>query len=260
METTTSKDGTTLGFDRMGSGPPVVLVCGGSVDRMSNAGLAQVLAPDFEVLNYDRRGRGDSTDTLPYAIEREIEDIEAMLEAAGGSAFLYGSSSGAVLALDAAAAGLPATKLALWEPPFIVDPAQRPVANHVEEYEKRLNAGKPGDAVEYFMANVVGMPAEFVAQARTQPWWGATEKIAHTLPYDGRIMRDYSLPEDRAPQVKVPTAVLAGASSFPFLMETAHALADMLPDGREIILEGQEHNVSPEVIGPALKAFFSEEA
>jgi len=119
METVTSKDGTTIAFDRMGQGPPVVLVCGGSVDRMANAGVAQHLAADFTVLNYDRRGRGDSGDTLPYAIEREVEDIEAVIDAAGGSACLWGSSSGAVLALIAAESGVPVTKLALWEPPFV---------------------------------------------------------------------------------------------------------------------------------------------
>jgi alpha-beta hydrolase superfamily lysophospholipase len=119
MEKVTSKDGTSIAFDRMGGGPPVILVCGGSVDRTSNADLAQHLAADFTVLNYDRRGRGDSGDTLPYAIEREIEDIDAVMEAAGGTAHLWGSSSGAALALIAAEAGVPVTKLALWEPPFI---------------------------------------------------------------------------------------------------------------------------------------------
>ena len=122
METTTSKDGTTLAFDRLGSGPPVVLVCGGSVDRMADAAIAQELASDFTVFNYDRRGRGDSGDTLPYAIEREIEDIEAVIEAAGGSANLWGSSSGAALAMIATASGAPVDKLALWEPPYFLDP------------------------------------------------------------------------------------------------------------------------------------------
>ena len=116
MESVTSRDGTTIAFDRLGDGPPVVLVCGGSVDRMADAAIAQELATDFAVLNYDRRGRGDSGDTPPYAIEREVEDIEAVIDAAGGSANLWGSSSGAVLAMIAAASGAPVTKLALWEP------------------------------------------------------------------------------------------------------------------------------------------------
>src|SRR4029453_16291070 len=131
METVTSKDGTTLAFDRLGQGPPVVLVCGGSVDRMADAAIAQTLSSDFTVLNYDRRGRGDSGDTLPYAIEREVEDIEAVIDAAGGSANLWGSSAGAVLPMTPRAGGPPVTKLALWEPPFILDENARPPADQV---------------------------------------------------------------------------------------------------------------------------------
>ncbi|HJQ72740.1 MAG TPA: alpha/beta hydrolase, partial [Actinomycetota bacterium] len=198
METITSRDGTAIAFDRMGEGAPVVLVTGGSVDRMSNAPLAQELASDFTVLNYDRRGRGPSGDTPPYAIEREIEDIEAMLEAAGGSANLYGSSSGAALALQATAAGLPVTKLALWEPPYIIDENARPPRDQVEQYETMVAEGRRGDAAEYFMTKVVGMPPEFAAQARNEPWWPNQEALAHTLAYDARIMGDYSVPTDQA--------------------------------------------------------------
>ena len=192
MENVTSRDGTTIAFDRLGEGPPIVLVTGGSVDRMSNVPLAQELASDFTVLNYDRRGRGPSGDTPPYAIEREVEDIEAMLEAAGGSANLYGTSSGAALALRAAADGLPVTKLALWEPPFILDENARPPKDQVEQYETMVAEGRRGDAAEYFMTKVVGMPPEFAAQARTEPWWPNQEALAHTLAYDARIMGDYS--------------------------------------------------------------------
>ena len=206
----TSKDGTPIAFDRIGAGPPIILVCGGSTDRMSNAGLAALLAADFTVFNYDRRGRGDSGDTSPYAVEREIEDIDAVAAAAGGSAYLYGTSSGAALALEAAAA-LPGriSKLALWEPPFILDPNTRPPADQVEQYHTMIADGRRGDAVEYFMAQVVRMPADFVAFARSQPWWPAQE-----------------------------------------------ALADALPDGLTRTLEGQEHNVAPEVIAPVLAEFF----
>jgi pimeloyl-ACP methyl ester carboxylesterase len=169
MENITSKDGTIIAFDRLGEGAPVILVSGGSVDRWSNAPLADLLASDFTVLNYDRRGRGPSGDTPPYAVEREIEDIDAVIGVAGGSAFLYGTSSGAALALDAAASGLSITKLALWEPPYILDPNFRPPANTAELYAEMVADGRRGDAVEYFMSRVVGMPAEFVAQARSQP-------------------------------------------------------------------------------------------
>lgn len=256
METVTSKDGTTIAFDRMGDGPPVVMVSGGSVDRTSNAPLAQELTSDFTVLNYDRRGRGPSGDTPPYAIGREIEDIDAVIEAAGGSASLFGTSSGAALALEAAAAGLPITKLALWEPPYILDENARPPADQVEQYEQMIAEGRRGDAAEYFMTKVVGMPPEFAAQARTEPWWPAQEALAHTLAYDARIMGDYSVPTERAASVKIPTVVIAGGADFPFMRETAQALVDALPDGEVRFLDGQGHNVDPTILAPALKEFF----
>ena len=253
----TSADGTTIGYDRQGDGPPIVLVSGGSVDRRSHIGLAGVLASDFTVLNYDRRGRGDSSDTLPYAIEREIEDIDAVIAAAGGSAHLYGSSSGAALAMLATAAGSPVTRLVLWEPPYIIDEAARPPANTAETYERLVAEGRRSDAAEYFMARVVGMPAEFVAFAKTQPWWADQEKIAHTLAYDARIMGDYSVPLGVAAKVTVPTIILTGSKSFPFFRPTADALAAAMPDGRAEVLEDQEHNVDPAVLGPAVQRFLA---
>jgi pimeloyl-ACP methyl ester carboxylesterase len=256
MDTVTSKDGTKIAFDRSGEGPPVVLVCGGSVDRMSNAPLATLLASDFTVFNYDRRGRGDSGDTAPYAVQREIEDIDAVLAAAGGSAFLYGTSSGAALALEAAASGLPIRKLALWEPPYILEGRPRPPANTAQIYTDLVAAGRRGDAAEYFMAEVVGMPAEFVAEARNAPWWAAQEALAHTLAYDATIMGDYSLPTRQAASVKVPTLVMDGGSSFGFMGETAEALADALPHGQRRTLEGQEHNVAPDAMATVLTDFF----
>jgi pimeloyl-ACP methyl ester carboxylesterase len=256
--TVISRDGTKLAVDIAGSGPAIVLVSGGSVDRGSNAGLADALKSEFTTWNYDRRGRGDSGDTLPYAVEREIEDIEAVVAAAGGSAYLYGSSSGAVLALFAAQQ-LPGkiTKLALWEPPFILDPSARPPADQVEQYNTMLAEGRRGDAAQYFMEKVVRMPAEFVAGARTQPWWAATEALAHTLPYDATIMGDYSLPADRAAAVTIPTLVLDGGASFGFMGPTADALAKVLPHGQRRTLDGQEHNIDPSVLTPALKEFFA---
>jgi pimeloyl-ACP methyl ester carboxylesterase len=256
METVTSKDGTTIAFDRLGSGPPVVLVCGGSVDRMADAAIAQELASDFTVFNYDRRGRGDSGNTLPYAIDREVEDIEAVIGAAGGSAFLWGSSSGAVLALIAAES-VPVTKLALWEPPFIPEGVPRPPEDQVSQYETRIAEGRRGDAGEYFMTKVIGMPPEVVAGARTQPWWAATEALAHTLAYDARIMGDYSIPKDLAASVKVPTMVIAGGADFPWMRQTAETLAAALPDGQVRILEGQGHDVDPGVLAPVLSEFFN---
>jgi pimeloyl-ACP methyl ester carboxylesterase len=256
VETVTSKDGTTIAFDRIGTGSPVILVSGGSTDRMANAPLAELLAPHFTVFNYDRRGRGPSGDTPPYAVEREVEDIDAVITEAGGSSFLYGTSSGAVLALEAAASGLAVTKLALWEPPFILDENARPPADQVEQYNKMIAEGRRGDAVEYFMTKVVGMPAEFAAQARTQPWWPAQEALAHTLAYDATIMGDYSLPIDRASSVKAPTLVITGDASFPFMRETAEALERAIPGATTRTLEGQTHDVAPAVLAPVLVEFF----
>jgi pimeloyl-ACP methyl ester carboxylesterase len=258
MDKVTSRDGSVITYDRLGAGPPVVLVCGGSVDRWSNAGLAAILAADFTVFNFDRRGRGESGDTPPYAVQREIEDIDAVIGAADGPAFLYGSSSGAALALEAAAAGLGVRKLALWEPPYILDPGARPPADQVEQYNTMLAEGRRGDAAQYFMEKVVRMPPEFVAGARSQPWWAATEALAHTLPYDATIMGDYSLPVESAARVRVPTIVMTGGASFGFMQETADALAKALPDGRTARIEGQEHNIAPEAIAPVLKAFFND--
>jgi pimeloyl-ACP methyl ester carboxylesterase len=257
MDYVKSKDGTKIALDRLGAGPAVILVSGGSVDRSSNAALANLLVDRFEVFNYDRRGRGPSGDTPPYAVEREIEDIDAVIDFAGGSASLYGSSSGAALVLEAGAAGLAADKLALWEPPYILDPARRPPANTAETFTELVSSGRRGDAVEFFMVKVVGMPAEFAAQAKTQPWWGATEALAHTLAYDATIMGDYSLPSGRAAQVKAPALVITGGASFPFMHETARALVEALPNGKAEMLEGQSHDVAPDVLAPVLTEFFA---
>jgi pimeloyl-ACP methyl ester carboxylesterase len=258
METVISKDGTSIAFDRLGHGPAVVLVCGGSVDRASNAGLAQVLSSDFTVFNYDRRGRGDSGDTMPYAVEREVEDIDAVVGAAGGTAFLYGTSSGAGLALEAASRlDGKITKLVLWEPPYILDPGARPPADQVEQYNAMIAEGRRGDAAEYFMAKVVRIPPEFVEQVKAQPIFEGMKKIAHTLAYDATVMGDYSLPTKSAAGIRAPTIVVAGAASFPFMRETAEALARAIPGAETRTLEGQAHDVDPTVIGPVMKEFFA---
>jgi alpha-beta hydrolase superfamily lysophospholipase len=257
MDTVTSSDGTSIAYDRLGDGPPVALVCGGSTDRTANAGLAAELAGHHTVYNFDRRGRGDSGDTRPYAVQREIEDIAAVIEAAGGSAHLYGTSSGAALAMHAAAAGLPVAKLALWELPYSVHGRPDLSDDTASVYRELVDAGRRGDAAEYFMAKVVGMPPEFVAGARQQPWWAQQEAIAHTLAYDAEIMGDYTLPEAVARAVTVPTLVIDGGASFGFMAETADAIAGLIPGARRLTLEGQQHNVDPAVLAPALVAFFA---
>lgn len=257
MKSVTSKDGTSIAFDRLGEGPPVILVSGGSVDRMTHAPLAEALAPHFTVFNYDRRGRGPSGDTLPYAVEREVEDINAVIQAAGGSAYLYGSSSGAALALRAAADGLSITKLALWEPPFVFNGGERPSpAQQVQDYNRMLAEGRRGEMVEYFMAKVVGLPPEFVDQARSSPFWKLQEDLAPTLAYDATIMSDESLPTERAATVDIPTLVLSGGASFPGIREAAERLVTVLPNGRFRLLEGESHDFDPAVMGPELTEFF----
>jgi pimeloyl-ACP methyl ester carboxylesterase len=256
LEHVTSQDGTTIAYDRLGDGPPVILVCGGSTDRMANGELAALLAADFTVLNYDRRGRGDSGDTPPYAVERELEDLAAVIDADGGSASVYGTSSGAALVLDAAASGVAATKIALWEPPYVPEGGPRPPADTAATFTRLVDAGRRDAAVEFFMSTVVGLPPEFVAGARSQPFWAAQEAIAHTLAYDATIMGDYRLPVERAASVTTPALVLTGGASLPWMAETGQALADALPNGQHRVLEGQQHNVAPDVLAAALKQFF----
>jgi pimeloyl-ACP methyl ester carboxylesterase len=256
-----SKDGTTIAFERSGDGPPVILVSGASADRSAGSALAALLAPQLAVFNYDRRGRGDSGDTLPYAVEREIEDIEALLVEAGGSACVLGWSSGAVLALDAAAHGLPITKLALYEPPFIVDDSRPPVP---EDYVNRLTelaaTGHRGEAVEYFMTQAILLPADMIAQIRLSPMWPELEKLAQTLAYDGAVMGDTMrgnpLPEDRWSSVTIPTLIMDGGASPEFMHNAAGALAETLAHAQRRTLEGQTHAVAPEVLAPVLEAFF----
>jgi pimeloyl-ACP methyl ester carboxylesterase len=255
IQTVTSKDGTHLAAEVTGSGPAIVLVCGGSVDRGANAGLAGLLSADFTVWNFDRRGRGDSGDTPPYAVEREIEDIEAVIAAAGGHAHLYGSSSGAGLALEAAAAGAAVDKLVLWEPPYNVDPAGRPPADSVEQLDRMIAEGRRDDAATFFMVDMVGLPAEFAAFARTQPWWAGQLAIAHTLAYDARVMGDYSVPTETAARVTMPALILTGGSSFALFRPTADALVAAMPDAQTESLAGQEHNVDPAALGPVMRDF-----
>lgn len=257
MRKVISKDGTTIAFDQLGEGPAVILISGASVSRSDNAPLATLLAQHFTVINYDRRGRGDSGDTAPYAVEREIEDVEALIKEAGGSAFVYGISSGAVLALEAAASGLNVKKLALYEPPFMVDNSgPRPPGDHKAQLSEMISSGRRGDAVEFFITKVVGLPAEFATQARNEPWWAATENLAHTLVYDATIMGDYSLPRKRFASVTIPTLVIDGEKSDVRLRHAALAVAETLPNVQHRTLEGQTHDVAPETLAPVLDEFF----
>lgn len=262
MSKVTSKDGTAIAFDRSGNGPAVILVGGASQSRMGAAHLAELLSKDFTVFNYDRRGRGESGDTQPYAIEREIEDIEALIATARRAAALYGTSSGAVLALKAAATGLDVTKLALWEPNVLVDNS-RPVlpADYVAHLNALIAAGRRGDACEYFLTAGAGIPAEFVAPLRMMPEWSAMEAVAHTLAYDGMIVADtlngQPVTATRWASVTMPTIVMDGGT-IPWLTTGAAALASALPQATRRTLPGQPHNVDAEAIAPVITEFFKD--
>jgi pimeloyl-ACP methyl ester carboxylesterase len=258
METAVSRDGTTIAFDRWGDGPALIMVVGAFNTRSTTESLAQALAREFTVLNYDRRGRGDSGDTTPYAIEREIEDIDALLAAAGGSASVFGYSSGAMLALKAAARGLAITKLALYEPPFRADdryPALR--ADLADRLATLVADGRRGDAVELFQSEAVGIPREVVAQLRHAPFRPGLEAIAHTLVYDATIIGDRSIPTELVAAVATPSLILCGEQSPPFLRDGARAVAEALPNGRLCTLPGQTHDINPEVTSPVLMEFFN---
>ena len=193
MDTVASADGTVIAFDRYGDGPPVIMTVGAFSTRSQTEPLAKALAPLFTALNYDRRGRGDSGDSTPYSVEREIDDIAALIGQAGGSASVFGHSSGATLALHAAAAGLPITHLLLYEPPFNTggnSPALP--AGFAGELAGLVSAGRRGDAVELYQTQAVGIPQEVVAQMRHAPFRPALEAVAHTLAYDAAIIGDRS--------------------------------------------------------------------
>jgi pimeloyl-ACP methyl ester carboxylesterase len=263
MSTVVSKDGTTIAYDRLGSGPAVITVVGALNRRTDhiNAALAELLAQRFTVYNFDRRGRGDSDDTLPYAVEREVEDIAALVEEAGGSACIYGISSGGVLALEAGRRLPSITKIAMYEPPCIVDDS-RPARpdDYVQQLNRMTAEGRRGDAVAYFMTVAAGIPAEYVAGMRHEPFWADLESLAHTIAYDGMVMGDtmsgMPLPDEWA-TIKTPTLVIDGGAT-PAFHTSAQALADLLPNGRHRTLEGQQHNVEPEAIAPVLIDYFSE--
>ena len=263
MEEATSKDGTTIAFDRSGEGPPIVLVGGALSDRSAAAELTAYLAPHLTVIAYDRRGRGDSGDTAPYAVDREVEDLDALIVAAGGRASVFGHSSGAVLALEAAR-GLPGrvTKLALYEPPFIVDDSRPPLpADYAQRLDALVSAGQRGDAVEYFLTTGPGTPAEVVAEMRQEPFWSSFESIAHTLAYDGTVMGNTvggtPGPLRRWASVEVTTLLIEGGASPDWRRNAVRALADVLPDVRHRTLEGQDHGPDRKVLGPVLEAFFA---
>lgn len=266
MSTVLSKDGTTIAFEQSGTGPVIVLVGAALADRAGTAKLAKLLAQHFTVINYDRRGRGKSTDTHPSTVDREVEDLEALIDAVGGSASLFGSSSGAVLALEAG--NLLNTKiecLFLYEPPFIIDDSHPKVPDDLAEHIHELvAANRRNDAVRLFFTKGMGIPAVFVTLMRfLMPGWSNMAAIAHTIPYDlaclSGTQKGLPLPATRWASAQAPTVVMVGGKSEAFFHVGAKALVGLLPHAQYRSLEGRDHSavlMAPKDIATSIHGFF----
>jgi pimeloyl-ACP methyl ester carboxylesterase len=267
MEKTHSKDGTTIAFDRSGQGPALILVAAATATRLAMAGLVATLSPDFTVFAYDRRGRGDSADTQPYAVEREVEDLEAVIDEAGGSSFVFGHSSGAVLALETAQA-LPEKikKLALYEAPFIIDDSHpRMPPDFVQRLNGLIAAGRREEAVGLWNRHI-GLPDEMITGMRQAPWYPGLLAVAHTLPYDAAITGDTQsgspLPLRKWADVSTPTLVMDGTlflgreEGHGWMRHGADEIARILPHAQRRTLAGQDHGPADDVLAAALKEFF----
>jgi pimeloyl-ACP methyl ester carboxylesterase len=256
MDTVTSRDGTAIAYEVRGDGPPVVLVGGAFNDRNTPADLAEALSTRYTAVTYDRRGRGDSGDTAPYAVDREIEDLAAVIAAVGSPARLYGNSSGGVLAMRAAAAGVPVERLAILEPPFRGNGAPPLPGRYAATLVELIADGRHGDAVEYFLSQAVGLPPEAVEQTRRSPAWPGLQRMAPTLLYDMEVTGDGGPPVALLAQVATSALVLDSASSAPWLRTAAFAVAAALPRGEYRSLGGGFHSLPPDVLAPALIEFF----
>jgi pimeloyl-ACP methyl ester carboxylesterase len=264
-----SADGTAIAYERKGTGPPVVLVGGGLTDRSENGPLADALSSAFTTYNYDRRGRGESGDTQPYALEREIEDIASLIGDAGGPAHLYGVSSGGALALEAAAAGLAVDSLAVYEVPYCT---AGDMPNRWNDYVGQLSAalaeGRRGDAVTLFMT-LVGTPGEAINGMRSAPFWGDMEALAHTLAYEAACLGDGRPPTNRLIGITARTLVMIGGegpqkshmAGLPpdFFDQPAELIASSIPSATRETLDGQTHLVDPQAMASALAEFFAGE-
>jgi pimeloyl-ACP methyl ester carboxylesterase len=259
LETVTSADGTHIAVERTGDGPPVILVGGAFNDRSTVAGLAAELAPGFTALAYDRRGRGDSGDGDGYAVEREIDDLAALIEHAGGSAAVFGHSSGANLALEAARRGLAVERLAVYEPPFVVgDGRPRPGADLFERVRALVEQDHRDEAATLFLTEAAAVPAEMVEGMRAGEMWGWFSGLAHTLPYDVAVCGPGCvLPAERLATITVPTLAIGGGDSPGWLRAAARAVADAVPGARYLTLDGQDHGVlqQPAALRPVLAGF-----
>jgi pimeloyl-ACP methyl ester carboxylesterase len=260
METTRSADGTRIAYVANGSGPPLILVGGAFCDhRARSAGLplSRALEARFRVISFDRRGRGESGDTPPYAVAREVEDLAALVAAAGGSAAVYGHSSGAVLALEATTTGVPITHLALYEPPLVFADTRTPMpADLVERLQTLSREGKRSEAAELFLGRAVGVPPQGVERIKQSPGWPSLTALANTLPYDATLTRDAAAIMARGTAVKVPALLVAGEKSEAWMRAGVERLASTIPGARHVTLAGQTHDVQAEPLAALLFEFF----
>jgi len=262
MKTAISNDGTSIAFDKSGVGPALVLVDGAFCFRNNGPtpALVPLLSQHFTVYSYDRRGRGESTEIPPYAVEKEIEDLANVIERTGEVPFVLGFSSGAALVLRAIAGGVKVKKAALFEPPYVGASGSAPPRDAETTLSSLAKLGKRGDAVQYFMAKVMGIPSAFVFLFKLfgKASWRKNESVAHTLSYDVAIMGDYNVPKNIAPSVNVPIAVIGGEKSPKALRSAVKAVSEAIPKSEMILLKGQSHNVSMKVLAPVLIDFFNQ--
>lgn len=263
MNTVQSKDGTAIAFERSGTGPALMLVDGALCYRRFGPmrSIGKLLAPHFTVFTFDRRGRGESTETAPYSVEREVEDIAALIQEAGGSAYLFGTSSGAALALEAAARLNGIRKVALYEAPFFFDEAHPPRPDdYLPKMAALIAADRRADALTLFM-RTVGTPAIFVNLMRFTPIWPKLKRVAHTLPYDLTILSDTRagkpLSRERWASVTVPVLTAVGGKSPMWWQKAMKELADVLPNAQHLKLPRQTHMVKASVLSPVLINFFA---
>ncbi|MFC8423043.1 alpha/beta fold hydrolase [Streptomyces sp. NPDC057236] len=252
-----SRDGTPLAYESAGRGATVVLVSGAMSTGATAAPLAAPLSERFRVVVYDRRGRGASGDTAPYAVEREVEDLAALIEAVGGEAALHGVSSGGALALRAAASGLPVHHVSVYEAPYAMseeDLGER--ARYTERLTAALAEGRRGDAVELFL-RLTGLGEDVIQGARQSSMWAGMESMAPSLAYDDAVMGDGSVPRELLSSIRVPVLSIAGDASPAWMREAARAIAESVPRGTYRILGGQTHMVEPDVLAPVLADFFT---
>jgi pimeloyl-ACP methyl ester carboxylesterase len=255
MRKALSADGTTIAYDVVGDGPPIVLLNGAFRDHTIFDALVPELAPHCTTYVYDRRGRGESGDSPAYAVEREIEDLEAVLGEAGGQAVLFAGSSGANLAIAAAAAGAPITKLALHEPYFRLDGYPKPPDDFMASLRALLADDKRDEAAEYFLDKLVGLTPEVIADWRKGPLWAGNEANAHTLPYDTAICGDCDVPMERLAAIRIPSLVVYSDGTSDWLRDAARATAAALPNGWGVELPGSWHRVNTDILGRVLAGF-----